>query len=327
MSDNSVSEASVLNDEPTLFGMRVRTIGGIPPTEIWLVRDGKEVARFINVGMVPGPCEGETCRDCGRKYTRVWRAPDRMWHEVMGREGGLLCIDCFERRLKRPLYWECGDGEYPTGSVLADPELADLDKRFDACADAYTESTAGLEMLWSELRLAYDLVIRERDEWKARCRSSAWWAEAGLEVERNYRRLEAVEQQHARLRSALDDDELAKRIARQCAEWGRGGASMALSAYRAKLRAEPREGTMGINVDTTGAAIEAKVKAVLAARANLEAAEAAESLAGHGKCACLNDYNAACKDLDAAMAELRKASPRGTDWWSAEGKLPRGFPA
>lgn len=50
-----------------------------------------------------------------------------------------------------------------------------------------------------------------------------------------------------------------------------------------------------------------------AARA-LEEARGEESRAASAACTAVNNYNAATKALDAALAKLRAAAPRGSDW-------------
>lgn len=42
----------------------------------------------------------EICGDCGRPVKQVWLTDDRLWREVMGGEGGLLCIPCFDGELE-----------------------------------------------------------------------------------------------------------------------------------------------------------------------------------------------------------------------------------
>lgn len=45
-------------------------------------------------------CYGsETCGQCGRRVEAAWLADNQLWEEVMGHEGGLLCIRCFDREL------------------------------------------------------------------------------------------------------------------------------------------------------------------------------------------------------------------------------------
>ena len=41
----------------------------------------------------------EVCGECGRIVGQVWHVDDQLWREVMGGEGGLLCIPCFDRAL------------------------------------------------------------------------------------------------------------------------------------------------------------------------------------------------------------------------------------
>ena len=42
----------------------------------------------------------EICGECGRPVEQVWLADDPLWLEVMGHEGGLLCIPCFDAELE-----------------------------------------------------------------------------------------------------------------------------------------------------------------------------------------------------------------------------------
>lgn len=57
------------------------------------------------------PEENEHCQDCGRAYALVWKAPDALWHKLMGSEAGLRCPDCFDKwaAVERgiSLEWEC----------------------------------------------------------------------------------------------------------------------------------------------------------------------------------------------------------------------------
>ena len=58
----------------------------------------------------------EICQNCGKKYLTVWQAPDWLWEKVMGRESGLLCMNCFDEKAREEgfgLYWQCEVGEYP----------------------------------------------------------------------------------------------------------------------------------------------------------------------------------------------------------------------
>ena len=43
----------------------------------------------------------ETCGECGRRVEAAWLADNNLWREVMGHDGGLLCIRCFDRELAR----------------------------------------------------------------------------------------------------------------------------------------------------------------------------------------------------------------------------------
>jgi hypothetical protein len=42
----------------------------------------------------------EVCGDCGRPVNQAWVADDQAWIDVMGHEGGLLCIPCFDKKLE-----------------------------------------------------------------------------------------------------------------------------------------------------------------------------------------------------------------------------------
>lgn len=50
---------------------------------------------FITHGLF-GP-DGERCQDCGRGYP-LWRVSDDLYLEVIGNNGGLLCLGCFDER-------------------------------------------------------------------------------------------------------------------------------------------------------------------------------------------------------------------------------------
>lgn len=43
---------------------------------------------------------GETCQECGRPVGVAWLAEDGLWREVIGTEGGIRCIRCFDRELE-----------------------------------------------------------------------------------------------------------------------------------------------------------------------------------------------------------------------------------
>jgi hypothetical protein len=47
----------------------------------------------------------EICGECGRPVDQVWLASDALWRDVMGHEGGLLCIPCFEKKAGRFVRW------------------------------------------------------------------------------------------------------------------------------------------------------------------------------------------------------------------------------
>jgi len=40
---------------------------------------------------------GEDCQECGSRYRRWW-SPQPLWDELVGTYGGLLCLDCFDRK-------------------------------------------------------------------------------------------------------------------------------------------------------------------------------------------------------------------------------------
>ncbi len=42
----------------------------------------------------------ETCR-CGRPVAVAWLAEDAVWLDVIGSDGGIRCIPCFDRELER----------------------------------------------------------------------------------------------------------------------------------------------------------------------------------------------------------------------------------
>jgi hypothetical protein len=44
----------------------------------------------------------EVCGECGRPVDQAWLTDDQQWIDVMGHEGGLLCIPCFDRKLEKP---------------------------------------------------------------------------------------------------------------------------------------------------------------------------------------------------------------------------------
>lgn len=56
------------------------------------------------------------------------------------------------------------------------------------------------------------------------------------------------------------------------------------------------------------------VREVEEARENLELKQQAASFADKAETGALNRFNAATKALDARLAEIKKAAPRGTDW-------------
>ena|ERR1700754_831261 len=43
----------------------------------------------------------EICGECGRPVKQVWVTDDQLWLDVMGHEGGTLCIPCFDAELER----------------------------------------------------------------------------------------------------------------------------------------------------------------------------------------------------------------------------------
>ena len=42
----------------------------------------------------------EICGECGRPVGLVWLADDQLWLDVMGHEGGMMCIPCFDAELE-----------------------------------------------------------------------------------------------------------------------------------------------------------------------------------------------------------------------------------
>ena len=71
--------------------------------------------------------EGEHCFDCGKAVGLVWTAPDSMWADVTGNDGGgLLCIRCFDDRATaqgRLIRWVPQSAYLPTGGPLLDVKL------------------------------------------------------------------------------------------------------------------------------------------------------------------------------------------------------------
>jgi len=56
--------------------------------------------------------DGEHCQKCGKAYNYVWYAPNGLWNRLMGGEGGLLCVDCFDKLcIDNNVYlrWTCED--------------------------------------------------------------------------------------------------------------------------------------------------------------------------------------------------------------------------
>lgn len=42
----------------------------------------------------------EICGECGRPVNQVWITEDSLWRDVMGTDGGTLCIPCFDAELE-----------------------------------------------------------------------------------------------------------------------------------------------------------------------------------------------------------------------------------
>lgn len=62
----------------------------------------------------------EICQRCGKEHNMVWHASDNLWFEVIGKEGGVLCVNCFDllfrtttEKDRRFLYWSCKEECYP----------------------------------------------------------------------------------------------------------------------------------------------------------------------------------------------------------------------
>lgn len=69
---------------------------------IWLIR---LAAKRLLVWARLGAGLPEYCQVCGRRQPIVWHAPDRLWLEVNGREGGVLCPECFDRLAAEKGLW------------------------------------------------------------------------------------------------------------------------------------------------------------------------------------------------------------------------------
>jgi len=59
--------------------------------------------------------DSETCGKCGRRVEAAWLADNDLWTEIVGHDGGILCIRCFDRELAdrgRFVQWvpRCGAG-------------------------------------------------------------------------------------------------------------------------------------------------------------------------------------------------------------------------
>lgn len=63
-------------------------------TLIWLLR--RAVKRLV-IWAGLGPVLIEYCKECGRRQRLVWHASGCLWLEVNGKEGGVLCPECFDR--------------------------------------------------------------------------------------------------------------------------------------------------------------------------------------------------------------------------------------
>jgi hypothetical protein len=73
------------------------------------------------------------------------------------------------------------------------------------------------------------------------------------------------------------------------------------------------------------AVVAVKAKVVEEARRELQEATAKVRADSSEECSALNRFNKACKELDAALAEMRKAAPQETDWGHQSRKI--GGPA
>ena len=52
--------------------------------------------------------EHEVCGDCGRPVGVVWLTESGLWRRVMGDDGGLLCVGCFDEKVRGrggPIAW------------------------------------------------------------------------------------------------------------------------------------------------------------------------------------------------------------------------------
>ncbi len=47
----------------------------------------------------------EYCKVCGRRQQLLWHAPDDLWFELNGGEGGVLCPRCFDQRAQEAGHW------------------------------------------------------------------------------------------------------------------------------------------------------------------------------------------------------------------------------
>ena len=60
-------------------------------------------AEFQAAGLKPQECDGERCEDCDVAYGQdglVWRATDDLWELIGWGDRGLLCPNCFVKRLQ-----------------------------------------------------------------------------------------------------------------------------------------------------------------------------------------------------------------------------------
>jgi len=87
-----------------------------------------------DVEATSGEWDGEHCQDCGRAYEYVWYAEDDLWKELVGGEGGLLCMDCFNKRAvaaRLPTVW--------FAATRLHLQIDDETLRLDACHIEYLQ--------------------------------------------------------------------------------------------------------------------------------------------------------------------------------------------
>lgn len=45
----------------------------------------------------------EFCHSCGNKQKLIWTAPNDMWNKIMGGPNGVLCVFCFDKKVKNQM--------------------------------------------------------------------------------------------------------------------------------------------------------------------------------------------------------------------------------